>query len=150
MGLKGEGYVFGLLHPGSFLWGLVVEAAEVQQAVYDDAAKFLLLFGTILLCIGADGIEADVDVAAQGIALRVVKADMVGIVVMTYEAAVDVEDGFIIHKDVVHVAHHLAIALCHLPDPSRDLCLADVGHRRVLSVEGNHYFWLFLLFFVLF
>gem|GEM_PF-4023511 len=37
LGAKGEGPVFGGLHDGSFAWSLVVDAAEMQYAVYDDS-----------------------------------------------------------------------------------------------------------------
>ena len=110
----------------------------MQQAVYDDASKFLVECGSKQLGIAPDGVDADVDVAAQRVATAVVEADVVGVVVVSDEASVDVEHGFIIDEDVVNVAHDLSVALCHLPDPRRDLCLANVRHCRSLCVERNH------------
>ena len=110
----------------------------MQEAVDDDAAQLLVEGGAVELGVCPDGVEADVDVAAQRVAAAVVETDVVGVVVVADEAAVDVEHRLVVDEDVVDVAHHLAIALGHLPDPSRDLRLSDVGHRHILCVVGYH------------
>ena len=56
--------VLSLLHVVSLFVCLVAETAKMQQAVYDDAAEFLVEGDTEQLGIGPDSVEADVDVAA--------------------------------------------------------------------------------------
>ena len=80
MGLMGQGAVLGLLHQLPFLVCLVAKAAEVQEAVNDDAPEFLVWLDMIELGIRLDGVETDVDVAAQSAILAVVEADVVGVI----------------------------------------------------------------------
>ena len=112
-----QSLVFCLLHQFPFVVGFILKAAEVQQSMYDDAAKLLFLCDTKEFSIGAHSIEADIDVATQGIALRIVETYVIGIVIMPYEAAVDVENGFVVNKNIVDVAQYLAIVCRHSPHP---------------------------------
>ena len=110
----------------------------MQESVNDDTSKFLIECGSKLLGIRLDGIEADVYVATQSVVFAIVKADVVGIVVVSDEPTVDVEHRFVVHEDVVDVAHYLIVCGSCAFHPSRDLCLDDVRHLYVYGVVGNH------------
>ena len=54
--MHGEGTVFCLLHYFAFAGSFVVDAAQMEYAVYDDAAQFVVILLAELLGIGAYGV----------------------------------------------------------------------------------------------
>ena len=72
---QGESLVLILLHDFSLSRALVVDAAEVQDAVDDDAMKLIIVGLAKLLDIGTHGIERNHDVAVNHIILIVIEGD---------------------------------------------------------------------------
>mgnify|MGYP007119886955 CR=1 FL=1 len=79
----------------------------------DDAVKFLFVGRTHVLGIRAHGVEGDEEVAADFIALCVVKGNDVGVIIVLEELAIDLQNLFIVHKDVGNGATTLTVRLCH-------------------------------------
>ena len=77
-----QGTVLGSFHDFSFTRTFVVNAAEVENAVDDDAMQFGIVVSAKKLRVGANGVEADEQVATQFVALAIVEGDDVGIVVV--------------------------------------------------------------------
>ena len=77
-----EGTVLGGFHQLTLTGAFVVEAAEVEDAVDDDAVQFLVVRLAELLGVGAHGVERDDEVAADGVAFAIVEGDDVGVVVV--------------------------------------------------------------------
>ena len=76
---QGEGLVLVLLHDFSLSRTFVIDAAEVQDAVDDDAVKLIIVGLAKLLGIGANGIERNHDVAVNHIILIIIEGDDIGI-----------------------------------------------------------------------
>ena len=74
-----QGRVFGVLHCLALLLRLVVDAAEVQDAVDDDAVQFLFVGGAEQFGIGAHGVQGNVGVAREEVALAGIEAYVVGV-----------------------------------------------------------------------
>ena len=137
-GKKCECLILLRLHNLALSGTLVVNAAEVENAVDDDAVEFLFVGGTYVLGIRTHGVEGDKEVAADFIALRVVKGNDVRIIIVLEELAVDLQNLFIVHKDVGNGATTLAVRLCHGVYPSSGGRLVDIGEGEVDAVVGNH------------
>ena len=63
-----EGTVLGSLHQLTLTGAFVVDAAEVEYAVDDDAVQLLVVRLAECLGIGANGVERDDEVAIQRVA----------------------------------------------------------------------------------
>ena len=86
-----QGTVLGSFHDFSFTRTFVVNAAEVENAVDDDAMQFGIVVSAKKLGVGANGVEADEQVATQFVALAIVEGDDVGIVVVLQVLAVHLQ-----------------------------------------------------------
>ena len=138
-GKECQGAVFGLLHQFALAGTLVVNAAQVQYAVYDDSVQLASVVAAgKLLGVGAHGVEADEEVAAQAVALAVVEGDDVRVVVVPEVLPVHLEYALVGAEDVGDVAHALAVALCHGFNPFGGLLLPDGGHGDAVGLVGNH------------
>ena len=105
--------VFGRFHLFAFARPFVVDAAQVEHAVHHDPLELLAIGDTIFLCVGAHRVEADEDVAADGVTLAVVEGDDVGVVVVFQELAIDLQYFFIVTKDISQVADLFLLAEGH-------------------------------------
>lgn len=141
----GQRTVLGSLHDFALAGSLVVDAAEVEYTVYDDAVQLLIIFGGKLLAVALHRVETDEEVATDDIALGIVEGDDVGVVVVLQELAVDLEDALVVAEDVAHVAHLLAIGGGYGAYPCSGLALLDGWHHGAFGVIGNHV-WLILNF----
>ena len=81
---EGQGAVFGGFHDFAFAGAFVVDAAEVEDAVNDDAVELLVVGGAEtggvvrgdeLLAVRQYGVEADEHIAAYHIGAAVVEGD---------------------------------------------------------------------------
>ena len=135
---QGECLIFFRLHNLALSGTFVVDAAEVENAVDDDAVEFLFVGGTYVFGIRAHGVEGDEEVAADFISLRVVEGYDVGVIIVLEELTVDLQDFLIVHKDVSDGATTLAVCLCHGAYPSSGGRLVDIGEGEVDAVVGNH------------
>ena len=88
---------------------MVVYATEVQDAVDDDTVQFLVVGSPEQFGVGAHGVQRNICVANEYVSLTVVKADMVGVVVVSDELAVDAQYFLVVHEDVVHLADMFAV-----------------------------------------
>ena len=137
-GEKCECLILFRLHNLALSGTLVVDAAEVENAVDNDAVEFLFVGSTYVLGIRTHGVEGNEEVATDFIALRVVKGNDVGVIIVLEELAVDLQNLFIIDKNVSNGATALAVRLCHGINPSRRCSLVDIGEGEVDAVVGNH------------
>ena len=135
----GKSTVLSRFHNLAFTRSLIIDAAQVQYTMYDGAVKFLIVSCGKLLTIGTYRIEADEEIATDGIVLRVVEGNDIGIVVVLQVLAVHLEYALIIAKYVVHIAHVLAIGGSHSTDPCRSRAFLDVWHTYAISLIGNHF-----------
>ena len=85
-----------MLHFLAFLVGVVVYATEVQNAMDDDTVQFLVVGGPEQFGVGEYGVQRNICVANEYVSLAVVKADMVGVVVVSDELAVDAQDFLVV------------------------------------------------------
>ena len=137
-GEKCECLVLFRLHNLALSGSLVVDAAEVENAVDDDAVELLFVGSTHVLGIRAHGVEGNEEVAADFIALSVVKGNDVRVIIVLEELAIDLQNLFIVHKDVGNGATTLAVRLCYGVYPSSGGRLVDIGEGEVDAVVGNH------------
>ena len=136
----GECLVFGGLHDGSFAWPLVVDAAEVEYAMYDHAVQLLVIVLAIGSGIGGYGIERDDKVAVELVALAVVEGDNVGEIVVLEILTVDLEDFLVGAEEVAHLAYCLAIGGGHTAYPAGSVATADGWHGHSLGRISDHGF----------
>ena len=144
---EGQGMVFGGFHDFAFAGTFVVDAAEVEDAVNDDAVELLVVGGAEkggivrgdeLLAVRQHGVEADEHIAAYHIGAAVVEGDDVRKIVMAKELVVDDKDVFVVAERVAQRAHALAIGGCHGGYPRLHLGLVNVRHSDAVGLESNH------------
>ena len=116
--MHGEGTVFCLLHYFAFAGSFVVDAAQMEYAVYDDAAQFVVILLAELLGIGAYGVETDNQVAVNAVALVVVESDDVSIVMMIEGPDVDVENVRVGTENYIDLTDAAVLSLGDGLDPS--------------------------------
>ena len=127
-GQEFECLVLGSFHDFAFTGPFVVDAAEVQYAVDDDSVEFGRVGDAAFLGIGAYGVEADEDVAADAVVLIIVESDDVGVVVVLEVLLVDLEDFVVVAEDVGDVAHLAIVSFGHQLDPCADFPSLYFGH----------------------
>lgn len=137
-GEKCERLILFRLHNLALSGSLVVNAAEVENAVDDDAVELLFVGSAYVLGVRTYRVEGDEEVATDFISLRVVKGYDVGVIIVLKELTIDLQDFFIIDKDVSNGATTLAMRLCHGFYPSSGCRLVDIGEGKVDAVVGNH------------
>lgn len=144
---EGQGAVFGGFHDFAFAGAFVVDAAEVEDAVDDDAVKLLVVGGAEtggivrgdeLLAVRQHGVEADDHVATEDVGMDVVEGDDVRIVVVAKELVVDDKDVLVVAERVAQRAHALAIGGCYGGYPRLHLGLVNVRHSDAVGLECNH------------
>jgi len=116
----------------------VVDAAQVEYAVYDDAVQFVLVVLPELLGIGLDGVKADEEVSADAVALGVVEGDDVGVVVVLQVLAVHLQYALVVAEDVGHFAYALSVLGRYGLDPCVVLAFLDGGESYSVGLVSNH------------
>ena len=134
----GECFVFGGFHDFALSRSFVVDAAEVQNAVDDDAVQFFVIGFAEGFGVGAHGVEADKEVAAHDVVCAIVKRDDVGVVVVVEILAVHFQYLFVIAKDIGHFAHFFAITCSYGFNPGRVGAAFDSRHFHVDGLIRNH------------
>ena len=134
----GQGFFFFFLHVAEVFGGLVVDAAEVEDAVDDDAVELVGRGGGEAGGVVAHGVEGDDDVAVEGVALAVVEGDDVGVVVVAQVFVVVCEDALVVHEHVADFACLLSVGCCHAANPFGCLPPFDGGHLHSFCVVSNH------------
>lgn len=144
---EGQGAVFGGFHDFAFAGAFVVDAAEVEDAVNDDAVELLVVGGAEaggivrgdeLLAVRQHGVEADEHIAAHHIGAAVVEGDDVRKIVMAKELHVDLKDSLIAAERVAKRSGLAAIRCHHGSNPLRDLLLVNVRHHDAVCLKSNH------------
>ena len=105
----GESLVLVLLHDLALARTLVVDAAQVQDAVNDDTMQLVVVGLAELLGIGAHSIERDDNIAVDDIALIVIEGDDIGVIIMAQILVVDLENLLVVYKHVAHLAHFASV-----------------------------------------
>mgnify|MGYP000425330046 CR=1 FL=1 len=119
---QGECLILVLLHDFTLSRTLVVDSAEVQDAVDDDAMELIIVGLAKLLGIGADRIQRNHDVAVNHIFLAVV--------LQFHVLCIEIEGGIgVVIQVHVHLIAHLSV------DVEIDF-LIKIHHRR-LSVADR-------------
>ena len=101
--------VLGCLHDFTLPLAFVVDSAKMQYAVDNHAVQFLFIRGTDHLCIAAYCVEADENVAVDGIILAVVKCDDVCVEVVLKIFVVDLQYLCVVAEYVGNFAALLAV-----------------------------------------
>lgn len=136
-----ERLILGSLHDLALTGSLIVDAYEVENAVYDYAMEFLLISFTEELCVRAHRIEADKEVAAQEIALAVVEGDNICIIIVLQILAIYLQYLLIVAKHIGHLAYALAIRSRYGAHPCRRFAMRNIGHLNVYYVVCYHVFF---------
>ena len=113
-----ECLIFLSLHDFAFTRSLVVNATKVEDAVNNNAMEFFFIGSTDILSVRAYGVERNKQVATDFVALGVVEGDDVRVVIMLKELAVDLQNFFIVNKDIRNGATSLAMCLGYGIHPS--------------------------------
>ena len=152
---EGQGAVFSSFHDFAFAGAFVVDAAEVEDAVNDDAVELLVVGGAEtggvvrgdeLLAVRQYGVEADEHIAAYHIGAAVVEGDDVREIVMSKELHVDLKDSLIAAERVAKRAHALPVGDCHGGYPRLHLNLVNIRHYDAVCLKSNHLnLWFFEL-----
>lgn len=135
---QSQSLVFSHSHLLCLFIGEVVYTTEVKYAMYHYAKKFLVVGSGKLFRIGAHGVKRDERIAREKIALTGVKANVVGIVVVTDKLTVDAQNLLVVHEDIVDGVHSLAITKGHLLYPLGDGLLIDIRQVDVYCIVCNH------------
>ena len=131
--IQGKRLVLVLLHDLTLARALVVDATEVQDAMDDDAMEFALVGLIELLGIGAHGVEADDNIARNLITLGIIEGDDVGVIVVSKELAIAVENTLIVDELVANFAQPLAMELGNLANPGADVTSTNSRHCNALG-----------------
>ena len=131
--IQRERLVLVLLHDLTLTWALVVDATEVKDAMDDDAMEFALIGLIELLGIGAHGVEADDNIARNLIALGIIEGDDVGVIGMSEELAIAVENTLVVDELVTNFAQPLAMELGNLANPYADVTATNSRHCNALG-----------------
>ena len=90
-------------------FAFVFYAAQVEDAVYDDAVQLVFEALSVFLGVAFDGVEADEYVAAYPVAFGVVEGDDVGVVVVLQVLPVDFQDAAVVAKDVADLSGSFSV-----------------------------------------
>ena len=104
----------------------------------NDAVKLFLVSSTYVFGVRTYGVEGNEEVAADFISLRLVEGNDVGVIIVLKKLTIDLQDLFIVHKDVGNGAAALAVCLCYGINPSSCSRLVDIGEGEVDAVVSNH------------
>ena len=132
---QGEGGVLMLLHDLALTRSFVVNAAQVQHAVYDHTTQFVVVLRTALLGVTADSVERNDHVAGDASRGGVVERDDVGIVVVSQELDVGLEDILVVTEQVGESSHLPAMYARHRFDPCRQFLQVEL--RRIHALCQN-------------
>lgn len=132
---QGEGGVLMLFHDLALTRSLVVDAAQVQYAVYDHATQLVVISHAALLSVAPDGVERNDHVTGDASRGGVVERDDVGIVVMAQELDVGLEDIGVVTEQVSESPRLPAMCARHCLNPSSQLL--KVKPRRVHALCQN-------------
>ena len=99
----------------------------------DDAMEFALVGLIELLGIGAHGVEADDNIACNLVAFGIIEGDDVGVIVVSKELAIAVENTLVVDELVANFAQSLAMVLSDLANPGADVTSADSRHCNALG-----------------
>lgn len=135
---QSQSLVFSHSHLLCLFVGEVVYTTKVQDAVNDNAKEFLVVGSGKLFRIGEHGVKRDERITREKIALAGVKANVVGIVVMTDKLTVDAQNLLVVHEDIVDGVHTLAITKGHLLYPLGDGLLIEIRQVDVYCIVCNH------------
>lgn len=109
--------VLGAFHYLALSRTLVVDAAEVQYAVYDHPVQLLIIVFAVQFGVGFHGVERYYYVAAHDVVLVVVEGYDVRVIVVSEIFAVHLENLLVVHEHVANVTHALSIGGCNGPYP---------------------------------
>ena len=105
----GECLVFGSFHDFTFARSLVIDAAQMQNAVYDNTVQLFVISASYLFGIAAHGIQTDEQVTADYVVFAIVERDDVGIIIVLLVFPVYFKNLFVIALDVGFFANLFAV-----------------------------------------
>ena len=103
-----ECLVLGGFHDFALARTLVVDAAQVQDAMDDDAVQLGVIRGIELFGIGAHRVEADKQVARNAVSFGIVEGDDVGVIIVLQVLAVHLQYLLIGAEDVGYFGRRLS------------------------------------------
>ncbi len=124
MQLSEGGFLFGS-HLGFGFGGFVGLTREMQQAVDNNTMQFMKERYTLLLSIGGNRVQRNINIAIHARARSIIKGDDIGIVVVLKELTIDGENLLVVAEDIVEFAYRVAILRCGALDPLLDFAEVD-------------------------
>lgn len=123
-----------LFHYLAFSWSLVVDAAEVEDSVYDDSVQ--LLGVGCLLCFGIAfyGVEADKDIAVYRVPFCIVEGDDVCIVIVVEVLLVYLKYFLVVAENVCDVTNFFPVCSSHGAQPCSCLASLDVWELDIFGL----------------
>ena len=112
-----QSLVFTTGHRFALTRSFIVDSAQVQNAVYDDAMELLVVVGPKLFGIGTDRIHTDENIAAYLIALGIVESDDIGKIIVVKIPDIYIEDVGIRTEYYGNVPYPLHLAFRHQGKP---------------------------------
>ena len=110
---------------------LIIDTAQVQHAMDDDAHEFGLIRRTQHLGIAGNRVKRDDHVAGNVARIGVVKRDNVRVIIMPEELAVGGQDILVVTEDVGQAPYPLSVALSHLDNPLLHRLGVEAWHLHV-------------------
>lgn len=135
---QGQGAILGRFHDFAFAGSLVVDAAQVQDAVDNDAVQFAFVRLVELLGVGAHGVQADEQVACDAVSFAIIEGDDIGVVIVLQVLSIHLQDFFIRAEDVGDFAYLLVVGGRYLFHPFGGFSLFDVGHGYPVGLITDH------------
>ena len=137
MQLAEGGFLFGS-HLGFGCGGLIRLTREMQQAVDNNTMQLVEKWHTLLLGIGGNRVQRNINIAIHARVRGIIKGDDIGIVVVLKELTIDRQNLLVVAEDIVELAYRIAILRCSTLDPLLDFRKVNGRHGDVVRSEGNH------------
>ena len=124
MQLAEGGFLFGS-HLGFGFRGLIRLTREMQQAVDNNTMQLVEKWHTLLLGIGGNRVQRNINIAIHARVRGIIKGDDIGIVVVLKELTIDRQNLLVVAEDIVEFAYRVAILRSSALDPLLDFAEVD-------------------------
>ena len=81
----------------------------MQDSMDDNPMQFFIIWTTVFVGIGEDGVQRDHQVSINHLSFCIVEGDNVSIVVVTQKLVVGFQNLFIVNEEIADIADFLAV-----------------------------------------
>ncbi len=127
-GKHGQSLVLIGFHDLALTRPFVIDTAEMQDAMNDDAVQLIIVGLAKLLGIAAHRVQRDDNVTIDDVTLIIVKCDDVGVVVMAKILVVDFKNLLVADKHIAYLSYPTAVGGCDSLDPCRGRTVIELWH----------------------